>query len=409
MTRFVYPHTMSISFTIEKKLKKGLGRAGVLKTPHGSILTPAFVSVGTKATVKAITPEQLKDLGAQVVLANTYHLHLQPGEAFIKKAGGLGKFMHWDGPTMTDSGGFQAFSLGAAFGKSLSKVSNSKDESRVKISPRLMEVSQGLPLAKVDEDGVTFKSIIDGSLKRFTPEKSIQIQQAIGADIIFTFDECTSPDETKKYQIEAMDRTHRWAVRSLAEHKKNKKTKQALFGIVQGGRHKDLRIKSAKTIGAMDFDGFGIGGSFTKEDMGTAVRWVNEILPEEKPRHLLGIGEIRDLFEAVENGCDLFDCVIPTRLGRNGSLMTSTGRVNIPNSKFRNSLEPLDKNCDCYTCKNYTVGYLAHLYRAKEILAGTLGSIHNLHFTIKTVANIRQSILEGKFDAYKKSFFKVFK
>jgi queuine tRNA-ribosyltransferase len=213
----------------------------------------------------------------------------------------------------------------------------------------------------------------------------------------------------KKYQIEAMDRTHRWAVRSLAEHKKNKKGNQALFGIVQGGRHKDLRIKSAKTIGAMDFDGFGIGGSFTKEDMGTAVRWVNEILPEEKPRHLLGIGEIRDLFEAVENGCDLFDCVIPTRLGRNGSLMTSTGRVNIPNAKFRNSLEPLDKNCDCYTCKNYSVGYLAHLYRAKEILAGTLGSIHNLHFTIKTVTNIRQSILEGKFEAYKKSFFKIFK
>ncbi len=400
----------AIEFKIEKRLKKGLGRAGVLKTPHGNILTPAFVSVGTKATVKAITPEQLKDLGAQVVLANTYHLHLQPGEALIKKAGGLGKFMHWDGPTMTDSGGFQAFSLGAAFGKSLSKVSGSNDDSRKVLSPRLMDVSQGLPLAKVDEDGVTFKSIIDGSLKRFTPEKSIQIQRAIGADIIFTFDECTSPDETKKYQIEAMDRTHRWALRSLVEHKRSgKRNTQALFGIVQGGRHKDLRIKSAKVIGAMDFDGFGIGGSFTKEDMGTAVRWVNEILPEEKPRHLLGIGEIRDLFEAVENGCDLFDCVIPTRLGRNGSLMTSIGKINILNSRFRNSLEPLDKNCDCYTCKNFSVGYLAHLYRAKEILAGTLGSIHNLRFTIRTVERMREAILENKFAAFKKDFLRRYK
>jgi len=407
MRDFGYPHRMSFSFKIEKKLKGKLGRASVLKTPHGTIKTPAFVSVGTKATVKAITPEMLKDLGAQVVLANTYHLYLQPGEKLIEKAGGLGKFMNWKGPTMTDSGGFQAFSLGAAFGKSLSKVAGSEDGGRKKFSPKLMAVSQGLPLATVDEDGVTFKSIVDGSIHRFTPEKSIQIQQKIGADIIFTFDECTSPDESKQYQIEAMERTHRWAERSLAEHrKKHKGPAQALFGIVQGGRFKDLREKSARVIAAMDFDGFGIGGSFTKEDMGTAVKWVNEILPEGKPRHLLGIGEVRDLFEGVENGCDLFDCVIPTRLGRNGSLMTSSGKINIQNSRFRNSLAPLDPKCGCYTCKNFTVGYLAHLYRAKEILAGTLGSIHNLYFTIRLVDQMRQAIVDGTFSRFKASFLR---
>jgi len=391
-----------IQFKIEQKLSGKLGRAGVLTTPHGVIHTPAFVTVGTKATVKALTPEQVKDLGAQVVLANTYHLYLEPGEKIMSEAGGLGKFMKWDGPTMTDSGGFQVFSLGVAFGTKIGKLSVASEEKI--IIPEETENTAG-KLAKIDEDGVTFKSFKDGSEHRFTPERSMEIQHNIGADMIFAFDECTSPVAPYEYQKEAMERTHRWAKRSLDYHKKSEASKsQGLLGIVQGGRHRDLREESARILAEMDFDGYGIGGSFNKEDMDSAVGWVNTILPENKPRHLLGIGEPRDLFGAVENGCDLFDCVAPTRMGRNGSLYTNDGRININNKEFVTDFTPIDSECDCYTCKNYTRAYIAHLFRSKEMLAGTLASIHNLRFIVALVEKMRLAIIDGSFDALKKNF-----
>lgn len=429
-----------MNFKIIKKKKNLLARAGVLETSHGVIETPAFVAVGTKATVKAVLPDQLKTLGAQIVLANTYHLYLQPGAERIEKAGGLGKFINWQGPTMTDSGGFQVFSLGAAFGNKTSKIVPTESEDRtptifIASEPALAEgegrvkrknfgvLSKQARLAKIDEDGVTFRSHLDGSEHRFTPEKSIEIQQKIAADIIFAFDECTSPEAPYEYQKEAMARTHRWAKRCLSETKlgnfytrrppageagspprfagKGKAEKisafrQAVFGIVQGGRYEDLRKESARKISALDFDGFGIGGSFEKKDIATAVRWVNEILPEEKPRHLLGIGEPEDLVAAIDNGCDLFDCVTPTRMARNGTLYTQRGRINITNAKFIDDFSPIEKSCQCYTCQNFTRAYLAHLFRAKEILVSTLASIHNLYFIINLVKTARRKILEGK-------------
>ena len=390
-----------MEFKIEKKLKNSLGRTGVLKTAHGEIHTPAFVAVGTKATIKSLNPEQVRDAGTEVVLGNTYHLYLQPGDEIVRDAGGIGKFMNWKGPTMTDSGGFQVFSLGAAYGKDISKVLKVTDPSL--LIPERFDDSDAPRLAKIGQDGVSFKSHLDGSIHYITPEKSIQIQHNLGADIIFAFDECTSPAEDLRYQEEALERTHRWAERSLAEHKKLG-GEQTLFGIVQGGREKELRQKSAKVISSMDFDGFGIGGSFAKEDMSSAVKWVNEILPEEKPRHLLGIGEPEDLFMGIENGVDLFDCVLPTRLGRNGTVYTKTGKIIMTNAKFRNDFKPIEDDCDCYTCKHYTKAYIAHLFHGKEMLAGTLASIHNLYFIVKLVKNIRQSILDDNFFEFKEEF-----
>src|SRR3989338_6607462 len=394
------------SFSIAKKLGAGtLGRAGVIHTPHGEIKTPAFIVVGTKATVKAITPEQVKELGTQAVLANTYHLHLQPGDELVHDAGGLGKFMHWDGPTFTDSGGFQVFSLGVAFGKGVSKVATSRTPFGDRDSNLESRSPSHAQPAKVDEDGVTFKSHIDGSSHRLTPERSIEIQHNIGADILFAFDECTSPQDPHDKQKKSLDRTHRWAKRSLDEHKRHGGS-QALFGVVQGGRFQDLREESARIIGAMDFDGFGIGGSFTKDDIGTTVAWVNAILPEEKPRHLLGIGEPIDLFLGVENGVDTFDCVAPTRMGRNGGLYTKDGRVAITNAKFVNDHAPVEKDCRCYTCKNFPRAYLAHLFRADEMLAATLASIHNLYFIVRLVRCIRESIIAENFSQFKDGFLK---
>ncbi len=408
-----------ISFTIEKKMpgQKALGRAGTIITPHGDIKTPAFVTVGTKATVKALTPEMVRDLGAQVVLANTYHLYLEPGDELVRDAGGFGKFMNWKGPTMTDSGGFQVFSLGAAFGSKvgkLSKVPQANQQIRVlgvdSIVEEVEKEDEAGKLAKIDEDGVTFKSYKDGSVYRFTPERSIEIQHNLGADMFFAFDECTSPMAPYEYQKEAMERTHRWAKRSLDAHlnletrRPSGENPQALLGVLQGGRHKDLREESARVLGAMDFDGYGIGGSFDKDDMTTAVGWVNAILPEDKPRHLLGIGEPEDLFGGVENGCDLFDCVAPTRMGRNGTLHTRDGKINIRGAKFVRDFAPVDSECDCYTCKNYTRAYLAHLFRSNEMLAGTLGSIHNLRFLVSVVDQMREAILEGTFDTLKTDF-----
>ncbi len=402
-------------FRVEKKLGgRSLGRAGVITTPHGKIETPAFIVVGTKATVKSLTPEQVKGLGAEAVLSNTYHLYLQPGDALVRDSGGLGKFMHWDGPTFTDSGGFQVFSLGAAFGKGVGKVT-SQIEGAENDGRSKHDDQQHGQLAKVDDEGVTFKSHIDGSSHRFTPERSIQIQHNIGADIIVAFDECTSPLDPYDVQKRSLERTRKWAERSLAEHqtlmsrprldmsrgREAGQAYQALYGVIQGGKFQDLREEAARTIGAMNFDGFGIGGSFNKEDIGTAVHWVNAILPEDKPRHLLGIGEPIDLFLGVENGVDTFDCVSPTRIGRNGALYTKDGRINLHNAKFVTDLTPIEKDCTCYTCLNFTRAYLAHLFRADEMLAATLASIHNLYFIVNLVKKIRQSILDGRFEEYK--------
>ncbi len=416
------------NFKIEKKLDSCLGRIGVLTTPHGDIQTPAFVTVGTKATVKALTPEQVNTTGSQVILANTYHLYLQPGDELVRDAGGLHKFMNWNGPIMTDSGGFQVFSLGVAYGKEISKITTITDPNFL-IPER--SIDSVAPLAKISNDGVSFKSHLDGSMHYITPERSIEIQHNLGADIIFAFDECTSPTENDKYQDEALSRTHAWAKRSLEQHQKLEQEKvahsqipgvtspdhspeqlslapQALFGIVQGGRSEVLRKKSAEVIGAMDFDGFGIGGSFAKEDMSTAVKWVNEILPEEKPRHLLGIGEPEDLFMGVENGVDLFDCVGPTRIARNGTLFTKNGKINMFNAQFVNDFEPIDEGCVCYTCANYTRAYIAHLFRAKEMEAATLSSIHNVYFITHLVSQMRESILNDTFFEFKESFLNTY-
>ncbi len=418
-----------MKFTVEKELKGKLGRAGVLETQHGVIHTPAFVTVGTKGTVKSLSPEDIQKTGAEVVLANTYHLYLQPGDEKIKSFGGLHKFMNWSGPMMTDSGGFQVFSLGAAYGKNLNKVVSITNPSQL-LAERSNE--DGVPrLANIGSDGVSFRSHIDGSLHYITPEKSIEIQHNLGADIIFAFDECTSPNETLQYQEEALERTHRWAKKSLEHHQKLESLKsasenlrapesvarfssssfsssQALFGIVQGGRDESLRKRSAEYISSLDFDGFGIGGSFMKEDMGTAVLWVNEILPKEKPRHLLGIGEPEDLFMGVENGVDLFDCVAPTRRARGGTLYTNNGTINITNNEFNTDLKPIEPECGCPTCRDYSRAYICHLMKSKEMFGATLGSIHNLYFINNLVKKMRQAILDGNFEEYKTEFLKKY-
>ncbi|OHA58591.1 MAG: tRNA-guanine(34) transglycosylase [Candidatus Vogelbacteria bacterium RIFOXYD1_FULL_44_32] len=390
-----------IQFKTEIKGNR-LARAGVISTPHGEIATPAFVVVGTKATVKALAPEQVRDLGAQTTLCNTYHLYLQPGDHLVAEAGGLHKFMNWDKPMFTDSGGFQVFSLGAAFGEGgVTKFAKEGTQ-----NAQTMVAEEGAKLAQVDDDGVTFKSHIDGSKHRLTPEKSIAIQHNLGADIIFAFDECTSPQADYDYQKKAMERTHVWALRSLNYHEQSGKAgTQGLFGIVQGGKHRDLREESARVIGSMEgLAGFGIGGSFSKDDLGEALGWVNNILPEDKPRHLLGIGEPEDLFIGVENGIDTFDCVAPTRMARNGTLYTKTGKINIFNTQYKNDFTPIDSGCGCYTCQNYSRAYLSHLFRAKEMMAGTLASIHNLYFIVNLVSAIRSSLVAGTYEQLKKEY-----
>lgn len=388
---------------MEFKIKKKVGRArvGIIETRHGAIETPAYIVVGTKAVVRALTNEEILGAGTQAILANTYHLYLEPGEKILKEAGGFAKFMNWTEPTFTDSGGFQAFSLGAAFGSGVGKIASGEvtvDE------PSSVHDS----LAKVDEDGVTFKSVIDGSTHRFTPERSMEIQHTIGADIMFAFDECTSPLAPHKYQREAMERTHRWAKRSLDAHKKAN-TGQALFGIVQGGRYEDLRKESARTIGAMGFDGFGIGGSFNKEDMATAVAWVADELPENKPRHLLGIGEPLDLIMGIENGMDTFDCVAPTRIARHGTIYTQQGKIHLTNAQYQTDFGKLDAGCECYTCKNHTRAYVSHLFRVHEITAATLASIHNVYFLVNLVKNARKALVEEKWEEFKENFITNYK
>lgn len=387
-------------FSVTKRLDDALGRAGVIRTPHGEIQTPAFIPVGTQATLKALTPEQLKDTGAQAVLANAYHLYLRPGPDILDQAGGLGAFMHWDKPSFTDSGGFQVMSLGVGFKKVIDMTGDSAEKPLAKKDK----------LAWIDNDGVTFKSHLDGSQHRFTAEKSMQIQHAIGADIIFAFDELTTLHHSYDYQVESLDtRTHPWALRSLAEHKRltierSDKPYQALFGVVQGANYEDLRRKSARFLAAQDFDGFGLGGALTKEDIGKIVSWMCEELPENKPRHMLGISEPDDIFACIENGADTFDCVSPARVGRNGALYTLYGRVNITNAKYKTSFQPFDASCDCYTCQNYSTAYIHHLFKSGEILANTLATIHNERFIVRLVEDIRESILDGTYNELKSTW-----
>lgn len=404
-TRFYYMKK-PITFEIVKRQPGTLGRAGVIQTPHGDIETPAYVVVGTKGTVKSLKPEDMRDyVGNQVALANTYHLFLQPGDDIVKEAGGLHAFSNWNMPTITDSGGFQVFSLGAAFGKGVTKFAADASGAEKEAEKHGLNVysqdfaSQHGKLCVIDEEGVTFTSHIDGSMHRFTAERSIDIQHNIGADIIIAFDECTSPTADKEYQREAMERTHRWAKRSIMAHKQNFEAlkKQGLYGVVQGGRHTDLRAESATALSAMDFDGFGIGGSFSKADLGEAVRVVNEILPEDKPRHLLGIGEPEDITQGVALGCDTFDCVAPTRIARTGTIYERTNdghkRINLLNTKYQRDFSKPDESCNCYVCQNYTKAYLAHLFRSREMLGPHLASLHNLYYIVNFTKRLREQIL----------------
>ncbi|PIT91456.1 tRNA guanosine(34) transglycosylase Tgt [Candidatus Kaiserbacteria bacterium CG10_big_fil_rev_8_21_14_0_10_49_17] len=397
----------SFSFEIVETLHGTRARAGELSTARGTIKTPAFIAVGTKATVKGLSTETLSRIGVQAVLGNTYHLYLEPGEKVVAEAGGIGSFMNWSGPTFTDSGGFQVFSLGAGFGKGINKFERDVDADEALV-PYNKELAQSHgKLAIIDEDGVSFTSHLDGSLHRFTPERSMEIQHALGADIIFAFDECTSPTADEAYQKEAMERTHRWAKRSLLSHKRNidSARRQALFGIVQGGRFAHLREESAKVIAGMDFDGFGIGGSFSKKDLDASLARVNTILPMEKPRHLLGIGsEPRDLFDGVEHGIDTFDCVAPTRLARTGTLYTARGEIHILNARYRTDHTLLDEETGSEVGKTYSKAYLAHLFRSREMLGAVLASEHNLFFMMQLLARIRASLLDGTFREYRQEF-----
>ena len=349
-------------------------RTGIIHTPHGDITTPCFVGAATRASVKALTMKEMRDLGSQAILANTYHLILTPGADLIKKAGGLAEFCSWHGPTFTDSGGFQIFSL---------------------------------PDVKIDERGAKFKSHINGDKLEMTPESSIQAQWAIGADIHMAFDHLAK-SENREDMEEAMHRTHDWLVRCKNEHDKLSKQyniEQYLYAVVQGGTFNDLRAESAEFCKSVEPDGFGIGGVFVADGMDEILKTVNSILPEEKPRHLLGMGqEPIDIFIGAENGCDTFDCVAPTRMARNGSLYTLDGRINIKNAKYKDDFTSLDPECDCECCKNYNRAYLHHLFKTDEITAKVLASIHNEHFVVHTVDQIRTHLLAGTYADYKQAF-----
>ena len=387
-------------FRILHRLPGQLARTGVIHTPHGDIKTPAFIVVGTKATVKALAPEQVSDVGAQAVLANAYHLYLQPGHELIEAAGGLGKFMHWDGPTFTDSGGFQVLSLGSGFKKTLSMATEGVSADDV-IAPKKARQ------AFIDDDGVNFISYRDGSRHRFTPEHSMQVQHGIGADITFAFDELTSLLDGYDYQVESLTRrTEPWAERSLAEVKRLRtlypdRPYQALFGVVQGAQYQDLREREARFLAERDFDGYGIGGAIENTRLSEIVKWVNTILPENKPRHMLGISEPDDIFAAIEQGIDTFDCVSPTRVARNGAFYTPEGRKNIRANRYQRDFGPLVEACECYTCQHFSRAYIQHLSRSHELLFNTLMSVHNEHFIVGLVDDIRRSIEDGSFDTFR--------
>lgn len=362
---------MTFSFDLIKEDSQTHARAGVIHTPHGDIPTPVFAPVGTAATVKTVTPAELQALGATLILGNTYHLYLRPGADLIAEFGGLHRFMAWPGPILTDSGGFQVFSL------------------------------EGL--REIDADGVTFQSHVDGSRHRFTPEKVIEIQEQLGADIIMCFDECPSPEDYD-YNLVALERTHRWAERCRAAQRRND---QALYGIVQGGIFPDLRVQSARFLTGLDFPGYGIGGLSVgecKADMHAMLDLLHPLLPRHKPRYLMGVGSPEDLFECVARGVDQFDCVLPTRIARNGAVLTGRGRLNLRNARFAREQGPIEPDCACYTCRTFSLAYLRHLIMSNEILGLRLTTLHNLHFMLETMRRIRASILDGTFAAYRAQF-----
>lgn len=383
-------------------------RVGKLVTPHGAIHTPSFVPVGTLATVKALSAEDLCKIGSQVIITNAFHLHLRPGEDLIEEMGGLHRFMSWEGPLMTDSGGFQIFSLGSGKEQGVGKIAP--------IFPREKDRSIGRfrskkekPLVRVDEDGVEFMSYLDGSRHRSTPEQVIQIERKLGADIILVLDECTSPLHDYDYTKEAMERTHRWAVRAFAEFKRTSETRQALFGIIQGGAYRDLREESARFISEQDFDGYAIGGSLgrSKEEMNQVLEWTVPFLPQNRPRHLLGIGEIDDIFEIVGRGIDLFDCVLPTRMARTGTVLTKETdrfRIHIRNARFKDDPLPIEEECTCYSCCNYSRAYLRHLFLTKDLLGVRLATVHNVHFLESLMHQIRLAIKEGRLSKLRKKW-----
>jgi len=359
-----------VTFEITHVCKQSGARTGILHTPHGDVETPMFMPVGTQATVKFVSPEELKDIGSGVVLANTYHLWLRPGEDIVDQAGGVQKFMNYKGPMLTDSGGFQVFSLA--------------DQ------------------RKITEEGVTFKNTLNGDTLFLSPEKSIQIQNKIGADIIMSFDECIPYPATREYVEKSTERTLRWALRGKQAH--SRPEEQALFGIVQGGDYEDLRKYCAEKLIEMDFPGYAIGGTSVGEDKETMyrmVKWASDALPFDKPRYLMGVGAVNDLLEAVSRNVDMCDCVLPTRIARHGTLMTSEGRISIRKAIYKNDFTPLDPECDCYTCRNYTKAYLNHLQRTNEGFGTRLMSIHNLRFLVKLMEDARKAIKEDRFNDFK--------
>lgn len=365
---------MAIRYELIKECKQSGARLGKLHTPRGVINTPIFMPVGTAATVKAMTPEELKDMNAEIILSNTYHLYLRPGHELIERAGGLHKFMNWDRPILTDSGGFQVFSLG--------------------------------DLRKITEEGVEFRSHIDGSKHFLSPEKATEIQNALGSDIMMAFDECAPYPADHDYVKKSLERTTRWAKRCKEAHK-NPDT-QALFGIVQGGMYKDLREQSVKELLELDFPGYSVGGLSVgepKELMNEVLDYTVPLLPKDKPRYLMGVGSPDALIDGVIRGIDMFDCVLPTRIARNGTCMTSQGKVVIKNAKYFDDFTPLDPECDCYTCKNYTKSYLRHLYKANEILSSRLLTTHNLYFLINLMKDVRQAIMDDRLLDFREEFF----
>ena len=391
--------TMNTFFTLTHHDKNSQARTGTIHTDHGDIQTPVFMPVGTNGTVKSLDQDDLRALEAEIILGNTYHLHLRPGEDLIANFGGLHKFMHWNRPILTDSGGFQVFSLGAQ---------KEKDD-------EIKEDNTQGKLVAIDENGVTFRSHIDGSTHRFTPESAIATQHKIGADIIMAFDECTSDTADEKYTREAMERTHRWAVRSLEAHQKFQPTdyKRFLFGIIQGANHKELREASAQFISNLDFDGIAIGGEsigYNMKATGDILDWVNPFIPQDKPHYTMGVGySPADLFAVVEKGVDMFDCVAPTRIARNGTLyvhraVDSSLKININNAQFRQAAGPIDPECSCYTCSTYSRAYVHHLFRAGELLAYRLATLHNLHFFLDLMKQMRAAIQADEFLDFKKQW-----
>ena len=361
------------SYEVKHVCRQSGARLGVLHTPHGDIPTPIYMPVGTSACVKAMTPREMEEIGTKILLSNTYHLHLRPGENLIGEAGGLHKFMGWDKPILTDSGGFQVFSLAG--------------------------------IRKIKEEGVTFQSHLDGSKQFIGPEESMQIQETLGSDIAMAFDVCSPYPCDRETAKVNMERTHRWAERCKAYHTRED---QALFGIVQGAFYKDLRVESAKTLRDMDFIGYGIGGLSVGEPKPVMYEMLDELMPympEDKPRYLMGVGTPDCFIEGVIRGVDMFDCVLATRIARNGSVLTSRGRVVVKNGKYAHDFSPLDEACDCYACRNFTRAYIRHLFNAKEITAGRLASIHNLRFLIHMMEEIREAIAEDRLLDYRKEFY----